>query len=152
LAVNNYFAKFNQMNWLARSLTILAAAGLLVSIYLTFKTYDPSSVACSIGGGCETVLSSDYAKILGIPVSVFGILWYVIQLGLIYFLLVKKSSSPSLLRIWAALGLVFSLYLLYLEAFVIHAYCTWCLVSLAIVIATVVLLFWPKPKGNNEWR
>lgn len=141
-----------QMNWLTKTLTILAVAGLLVSIYLTFKTYDPSSVACSIGGGCETVLSSDYAKILGVPVSVYGILWYVAQLALIYFVLIKQKLQFAVLPIWVALGLAFSLYLLYLEAFVIHAYCTWCLVSLAIVLVTTILLIWPKSGAVDERR
>jgi len=137
------------MNWLGKSLTILAVLGLLVSIYLTFKTYDPSSVTCSIGGGCEVVLSSPYAKIFHIPVSVMGIAWYVVQLGLIYTIFIMKRAATNkwLLPIWAVVGFGFSLYLLYLEAFVINAYCTWCLVSLAIVTATTLLVFWAQVKG-----
>ena len=135
------------MNNTGRILTILAALGLAVSVYLTFKTYDPSSVACSIGGGCETVLSSKYAYFFGIPVSVYGITWYVIQLGLLYFVVFRKRFGLKELRIWALLGLAFSLYLLTAEIFFIHAYCTWCLVSLAIVLTTIILLFLPNSKG-----
>jgi len=149
LAVNATSAKFNQMNWLIRLLTILAGAGLLVSVYLTVITYDPSSVACSIGGGCETILSSPYAKIFGIPVSAYGILWYIFQLAVIYLVLIKKDQHPVVLKWWIGLGLAISLYLLYLEAIVIHAYCTWCLVSLAIVIITTVLVFWRQTKGEK---
>lgn len=131
-------------------LIILAAAGVLVSVYLTFKTYDPSSVACSVGGGCETVLSSKYAKLLGIPVSIFGILWYLVQLALIYFSLISPRFPSVWLRHWALAGLAFSLYLLAMEMFYIHAYCTWCLVSLAIVLVTAVLVFWPQPKKHER--
>ncbi|MEX1051772.1 MAG: vitamin K epoxide reductase family protein [Patescibacteria group bacterium] len=139
------------MNNTGRILTILAALGLAVSIYLTFKTYDPSSVACSIGGGCETVLTSRYAYFLGIPVSIFGIMWYVAQLGILYSIVFRGRLGLKELRIWAVLGLAFSLYLLAAEIFLIHAYCTWCLVSLGIVLATTILLFLPNLKGvNNE--
>lgn len=134
------------MERFTRVLTILAVAGLIVSTYLTFKTYDPSSVACSVGGGCETVLSSKYAYFFGVPVSIYGIFWYFLQLVLIYYVLIKHNGEQHWLRAWAVGGLGFSLYLLAVEVFYIHAYCTWCLVSLGIVTATVVLVFWPKPK------
>ncbi len=140
------------MNNSGRILTILAALGLAVSIYLTFKTYDPSSVACSIGGGCETVLSSKYAYFFGIPVSIYGIAWYIIQLGLLYMIVFRKRFGIKELRIWAMLGLAFSLYLLAAEVFFIHAYCTWCLVSLTIVTITIILLFLPNLKGVQYER
>ncbi|MEX0594646.1 MAG: vitamin K epoxide reductase family protein [Patescibacteria group bacterium] len=133
------------MNRFIRPLIILATAGLLVSIYLTFKTYDPASVACSIGGGCETVLSSSYAKIFGIPVSIFGIVWYIGGLILIYLALIKGTVSQGWIKYWAVAGLAFSLYLLAMEIFYIHAYCTWCMVSLGIVTASLILVFWPQP-------
>lgn len=134
-----------------RALLVLAAAGLAVSIYLTFKTYDPASVACSIGGGCETVLSSKYAYLFGVPVSVYGILWYLAQLVLLYLIIFRDRFGIKELRIWAVLGLIFSLYLLAAEMFFIHAYCTWCLVSLAIVVAVTILVFLPNRKGaTNE--
>ncbi len=139
------------MNSIGRILTTLAALGLAVSIYLTFKTYDPSSVACSIGGGCETVLSSKYAYFIGIPVSVYGIAWYLVQIGLLYLIVFRQRFGLKELRVWALLGLAFSLYLLAAEIFLIHAYCTWCLVSLAIVVITTILLFLPNLKGvRNE--
>ena len=147
---DNYATLF-QMSKIERVLVVLSVAGILVSVYLTFKTYDPSSVACSIGGGCETVLSSDYAKLLGIPVSIFGIFWYVAMLGLLYFSTIKKAALRVQIEVWVVLGLLFSLPLLYLEAFVIHAYCTWCLVSLGIVSLMNILIFLPnKMKGLKK--
>lgn len=122
------------MNWRVRILLVLAAAGVAVSSYLYLKSADPGSVVCSIGGGCEVVLSSKYAKFYGFPVAGMGILWYVVTLGLIYLVFFRRVWSELPLRIWAVIGLAVSLYLLALEMFVIHYYCTWCLVSLGLVI------------------
>ena len=126
-------------------MVVLAAAGLLVSIYLVAKTADPSSVVCSIGGGCETVLSSQYSKIFGLPVAWLGIAWYVVTLILIWLVYFKRSWAQMYFWLWATVGLLFSLYLLYLEKFQIHAYCTWCLSSLAIVVL-INALSWGKSK------
>lgn len=128
-------------NWHARILLVLGVAGVLVSAYLTYKTSDPSGVVCSLGGGCETVLSSKYSKLFGIPVSAFGLLWYVAMLGVTWWIFFKRIWSSSIAVIWALAGLFFSLYLLYLEAFVIHAYCTWCLVSLGLVVIINIMVF-----------
>lgn len=118
----------------AKVIFILATLGLLISFYLVAKTNDPSSVICSIGGGCETVLSSQFAKLLGLSVAWYGVAWYLAALALVYLTLFKQSLPLALLRYWLLAGLIFSLYLLGLEIFKIHAYCTWCLASLAVVV------------------
>lgn len=114
-------------------LLILSAAGILVSAYLVNKTIDPTGIACG-SGGCETVLTSSWAKIGGIPVAAFGLAWYTICIFLIWRIWFRKDLSYFHWQVWMVLGLAFSLYLLALEAFVIHAYCRWCLGSLAIII------------------
>lgn len=128
-----------------KALTILAVAGLIIAGYLLFKTSDPSSVVCSVGGGCETVLSSQYAKMFGLPTAGFGVIWYAFALILIWLVYFKRIWVELYFRIWAIGGLVFSLYLLYLERYQIHAYCTWCLTSLAIVVL-INGLIWVKSK------
>lgn len=125
----------------ARIIFVLATAGLLVSGYLVVKTNNPSSVICSLGGGCETVLSSSYAKLLGISVAWYGVAWYVATLAIIYFSLFAKKLDLKYLKITVLAGLAFSLYLLGLEIFVIHAYCTWCLASLAVVVIMTAVTF-----------
>jgi len=133
-------------SWQAKLLLILTLAGLVVSFYLILKTNDPASVACSIGGGCETVLSSQYAHIGGISVAWLGLLWYFAHLFLLWQVLIERKMGLLLLRFWASLGLVFSLYLLSLEIFKIHAFCTWCLVSLGLV-SLIFVLSWTT---NNK--
>lgn len=116
-----------------RVLLVLATVGLVISGYLVLKTEDPSSVICSLGGGCETVLSSRYARIGPVSVAWLGVGWYLISLAIIWLTDFSRRLKPTFLTVWATGGLVFSLYLLYLEAFVIKDYCTWCLGSLIIV-------------------
>lgn len=131
----------------ARLLFSLSVVGFLVSLYLVAKTADPSSVACSIGGGCETVLSSQYARLFGVSVATYGALWYLGIALIIYLSYFRSSLNRNILRLGLAAGLLFSLYLLGLEIFVIRAYCTWCLVSLGVVVAmTAVELFYK----NNQ--
>lgn len=120
---------------------LLIAAGLVVSGYLAFKSSDPGAVVCSIGGGCETVLTSRYAKLLGMPVADFGLVWYLISFLLAWQIWIKQNWPVWFFRAWTAIGLSVSLYLLYLEKYVIHAYCTWCLVSLAFVGLLFILSF-----------
>lgn len=129
-----------------RLLVILIVAGILISGYLFWKTFDPSSVTCSIGGGCETVLSSRYAKIYGLPVAGMGIFWYLAALILTWLVYFRRIWAELPLRIWAVIGLAFSLYLLYLEKYQIGAYCTWCLVSLGLVVLINGLVFFKKKK------
>jgi len=117
----------------AKILLVLSLIGLGISAYLVAKTADPSSVACSIGGGCETVLSSSYAKILGISVATYGVAWYIGCVALIYFSYFQPKLKSIYLTGWLVAGMLFSLYLLSLEIFKIHAYCTWCLTSLVVV-------------------
>lgn len=124
-----------------RVLFLLVAAGLIISSYLYWKTFDPSSVVCSIGGGCETVLSSSYAKIAGFPIAGLGVIWYASALILVWLVYFQRIWAELPFRLWALAGLAFSLYLLYLEKYQIHAYCTWCLSSLALVVLITVLSF-----------
>lgn len=125
-------------------LLILVVAGALISGYLYWKTSDPSLVSCSIGGGCETVLSSHYARIYGFPIAGLGLIWYLAALLLVYLVYFRRVWAELPMQIWAVGGLVFSFYLLYLEKYRIGAYCTWCLVSLGLVVLINAVIFAKK--------
>lgn len=127
--------------WRSRLLVILASVGVVVSSYLTLKAADPSSIVCSIGGGCEKVLSSQYATMFGAPVSAYGLVWYLAVLGLVFGVYINRSVSSYILKLFALLGLVFSLYLFWVSRYLIGAYCTWCLVSLGLVVLINFLVF-----------
>jgi uncharacterized membrane protein len=123
----------------------LALAGLAIAIYLTIVHYDHSSPVCvGGGGGCEKVQTSDYAELAGVPVALIGAIGYA---AILLSLAVPGDSGRFAGALLGLVGLGFSLYLTYLELFVIDAICQWCVAS-AVVMAllattTVVRLLRP---------
>ena len=121
-----------------RALAALATlAGVLVAGYLTMVHYRESSPVCPVGGSCETVLESDYAELVGVPVSLLGLLAYAVLLALL-------AWDAPLARLAAAAlaftGLVFSLFLLGVQAFALETFCAWCLVNDVVIAPAVALL------------
>lgn len=131
------------------AMALLALAGLFVSLYLyLYKIGKIGILACGTGG-CETVQLSPQSKFLGVEVALIGVVGYILLLALSLVSLQPRYAG----RAWPLLGLVvagggaflFTLYLKYLEFFVIHAICRWCVVS-AVAITIVFLL------AIVEWR
>ena len=128
------------------AIALLALAGLLISAYLTmYKVGLLGEIQCTIGG-CEKVQTSRWATFLGLPVSAWGLGAYITLL-----VVALLGVQPRFVRErWVALalfglsavGVAFSAYLTYLEAFVIHAWCQWCVIS-AILITLIFLLSLP---------
>jgi len=116
---------------------VVALAGVAVAGYLTYVHYRPESLICTGGGGCETVQESTYAELLGLPVALLGLGAYLVVFALLYW-------DTELARTVAAGvslgGLAFAGYLVAVQAFVVDAWCIWCLVNdLAIVPALAAL-------------
>ena len=117
-------------------LGVLAAAGLLISTYLSWVHFVGVAPVCvGGGGGCETVQSSRYATVLGVPVSVLGTIGYA---GLLSSVVLRGEVGVYLGFLIALAGTLFSAYLTYLEIFVIHAVCQWCVASAAIMVAALI--------------
>ena len=115
---------------------LLSLAGLFVSLYLyLYKLGYIGTLACGTGG-CETVQFSSYSRFLGIDVPLLGLLAYAALLGLSMLALQQPGTArwPGLLRLLSGGGVAFSAYLTYLELFVIHAICRWCVGSAVIVL------------------
>lgn len=112
--------------------------GLTDAGYLTVKHYSKSSVICSISQGCDKVLSSDYAVIFGIPVALFGVIFYFVALVLAVHFFTQKTYH-WVLNVWATIGLISTIYLLYLQAFVLKAWCQYCLLSAITSISIFVV-------------
>lgn len=139
-----------------RLVALLALGGVFLSAYLTmYKLGMIGTLACSIGS-CETVQTSRWAAFLGLPVAAWGVGFYLAVFALA-MLWSESSLADSPALGWAMLGLtgwgvIFSGWLTYLELYVIHAICTWCVVSavLASVLFVLVVMAWRKGKGGYE--
>jgi uncharacterized membrane protein len=121
-----------------QAVALMALIGLLLSVYLTLHQMGLlGPLACGPGGGCERVQASRWAYIAGIPVAAFGVVGYLGILVAALWGVQQGGTTPT--RWLVALsggGVLFTLYLKALEAFVIHAFCRWCIVS-AILIALI---------------
>ena len=115
----------------------LAAAGAVVGGYLTWAHYAGSAVVCVRGGGCETVQHSSYAEIAGVPVALLGLIAYGAMLALLVWdLPIARTGAATL----AFVAVLFSAYLLVLQAFVIHAFCVWCLANDVVIAPALALV------------
>jgi uncharacterized membrane protein len=116
-------------------LLVLAVLGFMISAYLTWTHYAGLTPVCTGSGeGCETVQSSRYASLLGIPVALLGLVAYG---GLIFSAALWREAGIYLGLLISLIGTLFSAYLTYLEIFVIGALCQWCLASAAIMVAAL---------------
>ena len=124
------------------------AIGMGVAFYLAFVETRNIKALCGPVGDCNTVQSSPYAKILGIlPVGVLGLAGYVGMLAAWFLGRFGRNSvarfAPLALLGMALFGVLFTIYLTYLELIIIRAVCIWCLSS-AVIIA-VILTFSAGP-------
>lgn len=124
------------------TIAALALVGLIVATYLTlYKVGIIGELTCNIGS-CETVNTSKWATFLGHPVAAWGVGAYVVLLVLALVGL-QPAFEESRAVSWTLVALagwsvLFSAWLTYLELFVIHAICMWCLISAALMVAILV--------------
>ena len=128
-------------------ITILAVIALCVSVYLSVAKALSVSVPCDITGGCETVLSSKYSSLIGIPLSTWGIAYF--SLIIVTSLLANHyQKARKALQAFLALGAMASLGFLSLQFFVIKAVCQYCLVTdgLTVLMFLIDLNIEHRPK------
>jgi uncharacterized membrane protein len=113
----------------------LCLAGVGIAGYLTYVHYAGLRPICGISHGCETVQTSRYASLAGIPVALLGLISYVVIL-----ITVRMRDERALLTSYGLTLIAsgFSVYLTYREVFTIHAICVWC-VSSAIVFSLLAI-------------
>ncbi len=134
---------------------ILAFLGFLDATYLTIEHYKNAVPPCSLAHGCETVLTSQYATIFGIPIALIGVGFYLVIMVLTGLMLqnptsviartettkqsqedrhasltmTNKRTLSTLLLLLTGMGVVVALLLIFIQAFVLHAFCQYCLGS-----------------------
>jgi uncharacterized membrane protein len=119
-----------------RTMLVLAAIGLVISIYLTSTHYADVAPVCTGLSDCLRVQRSVYAEWLGIPVALLGVAGYA---GILAALIRDGEVRRLTAAFLALVGVGFSGYLTWAEAVRIEAFCQWCLVSAAIMVALAVL-------------
>jgi uncharacterized membrane protein len=122
-----------------QAIALLALIGLLISLYLTLHRLGVIGALQCGTGACETVQSSAYAVFLGVPVAVYGVAGYlalfIVSIVGLQPAWLGRREPTLLLAGMAALGFAFTVYLTYVELFVIHALCRWCVGSAVVITA-----------------
>ncbi len=143
--------------WRSWFVAVLCLLGLGVSVYMAYVETTHAAAVCGPIGDCNTVQQSPYAVLLGlIPVGILGILGYAAMLitwagtksGAKRF----KHLSESALFGMALFGTLFSIYLTFLEPFVIGASCAWCLTSAVSMTLILFILSSPMPVSTDPPR
>ncbi len=116
--------------WALTLFVVAALVGFSDSAYLTAQHVRGVIPPCGVLNNCETVLTSAYATITGIPVAAFGVFYY----GLLIVLLIAffDTGDRRILHVMSWIvttGVLATLYFIYVQAFIINAWCPYCLVS-----------------------
>jgi uncharacterized membrane protein len=128
---------------------LIALVGLFVALYLTlYKVGVIGELACSVGS-CEAVQTSRWSTFLRLPVAAWGLVFYASVLAIALTGLMERyeDSRPLAVGMLAltAWGALFSLWLTYIELFVIHAICQWCVISALLAVGLMVVSY-------MDWR
>lgn len=115
--------------------SLLSLGGLADSIYLTVTHLTGEDVTCIASSGCSEVLSSAYSSVGKIPLGAFGALGYFVAFSLATLAAFGYPRARTFLTVVVAGMLATTLWLLYVQAFVLHAFCDFCLLSAALTLS-----------------
>jgi uncharacterized membrane protein len=126
--------------WLYRLAALLSLGGLADSIYLTVTHLTGEDVTCVASSGCSEVLRSAYASVGKIPLGAFGALAYFAAFSLATLAAFGYPRARAFLAVVVAGMLATTLWLLYVQAFVLHAFCDFCLLSAGLTFSLAALV------------
>ena len=136
-------------NW---PLLAVSSLGIALTGYLSWTAFSGGAVqGCAAGGGCDTVLTSRWATLLGLPTALWGLLAYT---GLAAIAFVRRADRHWSYAWTAALfGVCYSVYLTVVSLTILESACPYCLTSLGLMTATLALVVWQRPPemAHRSW-
>lgn len=118
---------------------IFSLVGFSDSLFLLIKKIAGGPIPCFIGTGCDTVASSPYSNMFGIPLALYGVAFYLFLGGCaLLYLDTKKIFFARLILPISALGFLMSLYFIYVQKFLIGAFCVYCVISA--IVSTILFV------------
>jgi uncharacterized membrane protein len=129
------------------AIALLAFTGMVDALYLSFKR-NAGPIPCHITHGCTDVLTSKYSAIAGIPLSWFGLAFYIVMFSMVIVRLFEDPEHPlerlsSVIFYLAGTALIISAFLVGIQAFILKAFCEYCLLSAG--LALTIFLLAPHP-------
>lgn len=122
------------------ALIVLALIGFTDSAYLLAKRISGAPIPCFITSGCDTVSKSPYSVLFGVPLSAWGVIFYLgIGFLAILYIDTKNLLVAKLIPFATTLGFLSSLYFIYVQKFLIGAFCIYCILSA--IVSTLLFVF-----------
>jgi uncharacterized membrane protein len=132
------------------AVAIVSVVGLADATYLTVQALTGETLSCGGSPDCFRVLGSSYAKVGGIPVAMLGALAYFSAFTFATFAAFGYARAPKFLALMVGMMFLATLWLLYVQAFLLHAYCRYCLFSAAITFLISGLLIAVPPSHRQS--
>jgi len=142
---------FNFKHYIFFIIAAVALIGILDASFLTYKHYDPDPINCSLIEGCEEVTTSKYSTLFGIPISIFGLGYYVTVL--ILTILITEKQRGDLIKylfVLSVSGILVSAGLVYIQIGVIGSICEFCMISAASTLIIFICSLVVQRKYNNN--
>jgi uncharacterized membrane protein len=132
------------------AVAIVAVVGLADATYLSVQALTGETLSCGGSPDCFRVLGSSYARLGGIPVAMLGALAYFTAFTFATFAAFGYTRAPKFLVLVAGCLFLATLWFLYVQAFLLHAYCRYCLFSAAITFLIAGLLIAVPPSERRS--
>jgi uncharacterized membrane protein len=139
----------NRIAWPYLIVALLSLVGLADSLYLTVQHLTGQSLRCTIVSGCSEVLSSAYSHIGPLPLAALGAVAYFTVFSLAILSAFGYRLARPLLSALVTLMFLMTLWLLYLQAFVIHHFCQYCLLSAAVTTVVTAIVWGSRIKRRS---
>jgi len=136
--------------WTYLIAALISIVGLGDAIYLTVQDLTGQTLRCTIVSGCNEVLSSPYAHIGSFPLAALGAVAYFTVFSLSILAAFRYPFAKSLLAVLLVAMFLTTLWLLYLQAFIIHHFCQYCLLSAAVTTTLTVLVLIASRVGRSR--
>jgi uncharacterized membrane protein len=136
--------------WLLPLLAALALIGFCDASYLSAEHFAGAIPPCTLHG-CETVLTSAYSVVAGVPIALLGAIYYLALLVL-YFIYFQEKKTAVLVfaLVVSVLGFLSDLWFVSAQAFIVHAWCQYCLLSATVSTIIFIISYWFLLKKKNS--
>lgn len=137
------------ISWPYLIAALVSLVGLGDAIYLTVQHITGESLRCTIISGCSEVLSSPYAQVGSVPLAAIGAAAYFAVFSLAILAAFRHRHAVPSLKVLLVLMFLTTLWLLYLQAFVIKHFCQYCLLSAAVTTVLTLMVFLSSVWGRK---
>lgn len=144
--------QFHDDTLLRIAVFILGVCGFLVARHIWEHKKSSTPLVCPVGFDCHAVVHSDYSKFVGIPVELLGMFYYgsisVAYFVFIFWREVMPATAVGILIVAAISAFIFSMYLIFVQIFILKKGCSWCIVSAIISVIIFILTMFAYDLGS----